>query len=94
MDKALVSLVAANVAFVGSHFAMSHPLRAPMVKALQEKGFSVVYTLISLATFYWVYVAYTAAPAGDQPHGAGSHHRDPSREFTFRVDGLVRRRAQ
>lgn len=65
MDKALVSLVAANVAFVGSHFAMSHPLRAPMVKALQEKGFSVVYTLISLATFYWVYVAYTAAPAGD-----------------------------
>ncbi|MFZ9394519.1 MAG: NnrU family protein [Erythrobacter sp.] len=65
MDNALVSLVAANIAFVGSHFAMSHPLRAPMVKMLQEKGFSVAYTLVSLATFYWVYLAYTAAPAGD-----------------------------
>ena len=65
MNNALVELVAANVAFVGSHFAMSHPLRAPMVKVLQERGFSVVYTLVSLATFYWVYVAYRAAPAAD-----------------------------
>ncbi|HBM72144.1 MAG TPA: MFS transporter, partial [Erythrobacter sp.] len=29
MDHALVSLLAASLAFVGMHFALSHPLRAP-----------------------------------------------------------------
>lgn len=65
MENALVELVAANVAFVGTHFAMSHPLRAPMVKVLKEGGFSAVYSLVSAATLFWVYLAYTAAPAGD-----------------------------
>ncbi|QIG54128.1 MFS transporter [Altererythrobacter sp. BO-6] len=65
MDNTIVELVAANVAFVGSHFAMSHPLRAPMVKLLREGGFSLAYTAVSFATFYWVYAAYTAAPSAD-----------------------------
>ena len=50
MDNALANLVAACLAFVGTHFAMSHPLRAGMVRALGEKGFQGVYTLVSLAT--------------------------------------------
>lgn len=65
MNDALVGLVAANIAFVGSHFAMSHPLRAPMVRLLREGGFSIVYTLVSAATLFWVYSAFKAAPAGD-----------------------------
>lgn len=65
MDNALVELIAANVAFVGSHFAMSHPLRAPMVKLLREGGFSAAYSIVSAAALFWVYSAFKAAPAGD-----------------------------
>lgn len=65
MDNALVELVAANTAFVGSHFAMSHPLRAPMTKLLREGGFNIVYSLVSAAALFWVYLAFKAAPAGD-----------------------------
>ena len=39
------------VAFVGTHFLMSHPLRAPMVRAMGEGPFRGVYSLISLITF-------------------------------------------
>ncbi len=60
----LTSLIAACVAFVGSHFAMSHPLRAPMVRMLGEKGFLGVYSLVSLAAFVWIVLAFRAAPAG------------------------------
>jgi len=62
MHPALVTLIAASIAFVGTHFAMSHPLRAPMVRALGEKGFAGVYSLVSLATFAWMIVAFRAVP--------------------------------
>lgn len=67
MDKSLVMLAAANTAFVGSHFAMSHPLRDPMVRAFGDKGFQGVYTLVSFATLGWVYFAFLAAPGADLP---------------------------
>ena len=63
MDNALVNLLAASIAFVGTHFAMSHPLRAAMVRALGEKGFQGLYSLVSLATFAWMVVAFRGAPA-------------------------------
>lgn len=63
MDDALVNLVAACLAFVGTHFAMSHPLRAGMVGVFGEKGFQGVYSLVSLATFAWMALAFRAAPA-------------------------------
>lgn len=62
MDPALVNLIAASVAFVGTHFAMSHPLRAPLVGALGEKGFAAVYSLVSLATFGWMIWAFRTVP--------------------------------
>ena len=37
--------------FVGLHFLMSHPLRAPMVRALGEKAFGGVYAVVALITF-------------------------------------------
>ncbi|MEM6827952.1 MAG: NnrU family protein [Pseudomonadota bacterium] len=61
----MLELVAANAAFVGTHFAMSHPLRPAMVKALGATGFQVVYSLVSLATFVWVYLAFKSAPSAD-----------------------------
>jgi uncharacterized membrane protein len=65
MDEALTELIAANMAFVGSHFAMSHPLRAPMVRILGDRGFQIAYSLVSLATFAWIYFAFRAAPSSD-----------------------------
>ena len=50
----LESLMIANLLFVGGHLAMSHPLRAPMVGALGERGFLGVYSLVSLALLAWV----------------------------------------
>lgn len=70
MDSAIITLIAANIAFVGTHFAMSHPLRAPMVKALGAGGFQAAYSVVSFATLAWVYVAFKAAPPADLP-GSG-----------------------
>ena len=52
-------------AFVGTHFLMSHPLRAGMIARLGENGFRGVYSLISLITFAGAVWAYRAL--GDQP---------------------------
>ena len=57
-------LILASLAFVGTHFLMSHPLRRSMVSALGEKGFAGVYSLVSLATFVWMIRAY--GPATEQ----------------------------
>jgi uncharacterized membrane protein len=51
---ALTQVVAGTAAFVGTHLAMSHPLRAPLVGRLGEKGFQGVYALVSFATFGWM----------------------------------------
>ena len=56
-------LALASVAFVGTHFLMSHPLRTGMVSALGERGFAGIYSLISLLTFGWMIWAYPAASA-------------------------------
>lgn len=40
-----------SIAFVGTHFLMSHPLRGPMVRAMGEKEFQGVYSLVSLILF-------------------------------------------
>lgn len=56
-------LVIASATFVGTHFLMSHPLRASLVAKLGEKGFAGLYTVVALATFVWVIRAYGPASA-------------------------------
>ena len=56
-------LLAGAISFVGSHFAMSHPLRAPLVARLGEKGFQLLYIVVSLATFYLMVQGFQRAPA-------------------------------
>ena len=53
----------AAAAFVGTHFLLSHPLRAPLVKTLGAGGFMGVYALVAFATLGWLALAYRAAPA-------------------------------
>ena len=57
----MMVLIAA-AAFVGTHFILSHPLRAPLVARLGEKGFLGVYSLVAAITLIWMIVAYRAAP--------------------------------
>ena len=56
-------LVLASATFVGTHFLMSHPFRAPLVAKLGERGFTAVYSLVALATFGWMIHAYGPASA-------------------------------
>ncbi|HYC96089.1 MAG TPA: NnrU family protein [Sphingomicrobium sp.] len=56
-------LALASLAFVGTHFLMSHPLRQPLVARLGEKGFSGLYSIVALLTFGWMIWAYPDASA-------------------------------
>jgi uncharacterized membrane protein len=58
------ALIWSLIAFIGMHFLLSHPLRAPLVNAVGDKAFQGLYTLTALGTFYWVYQAFRAAPRG------------------------------
>ena len=55
-------LLVAAVAFVGTHFIMSHPLRRSLVGAMGERGFSAFYSAVALVTFGMMIVAYRAVP--------------------------------
>jgi len=55
-------LIVASIAFVGFHFLLSHPLRAPIVTRIGEKGFLGVYSLIALITLGGMAHAYAAMP--------------------------------
>lgn len=50
----IVTLEVAAASFVGSHFLLSHPLRRPLVRAMGEKAFLGVYSLVAFATFGWM----------------------------------------
>lgn len=61
----LVSLVAASIALIGTHFALSHPLRAPLAKAIGEGAFMGLYSLVAAACMGWMVFAFRAAPTFD-----------------------------
>lgn len=58
------ALLLAATAFVGTHFALSHPWRAPLIERLGASKFVAVYSLIAIATFLWLVLAWLAAPSG------------------------------
>lgn len=62
MSTSLSPLIAAATAFVGTHFALSHPLRAPLAARLGERGFMALYSLVALATFGWMVTAFRKVP--------------------------------
>ena len=61
MDGTGTVLLAAT-AFVGSHFALSHPLRAQIVARTGEGAFMAIYSVVAVATLAWLAEAYRAAP--------------------------------
>ncbi len=63
MDASML-LMAFSGAFVGSHFLLSHLLRRPLVKAMGDKGFLALYSLVAFATLGGMAWAYPRTPAG------------------------------
>lgn len=61
MDGLLLLLACAG-AFVGTHFILSHPLRRPLVGAIGEKGFLVLYSVVAFASLGAMASAYKKAP--------------------------------
>jgi len=59
----MINLITGAALFVGSHFLMSHPLRAPLVSRIGERGFQVAYSVVAIATFILMVRAYQATPA-------------------------------
>ena len=60
---ALVALELASAAFIGTHLLMSHPLRPGLVKALGERGFAGVYSLVAIVLLWAMSKFYGSAVA-------------------------------
>jgi uncharacterized membrane protein len=52
----------ATAAFIATHFITSTPLRGALVKALGEKAYLALYSLLAFATLGWMVWAYNRAP--------------------------------
>lgn len=53
-----VSLALATAVFVGTHLAMSHPLRPALVKAAGERAFTGLYSLVAAIALLWMILAW------------------------------------
>ena len=60
-----MSLALATLAFVGTHLLLSHPLRPALAGRLGARGFLILYSLVALATFAWIVVAYRQGDDAD-----------------------------
>lgn len=58
----MTQLVLACIAFVGTHFLLSHPLRAPIVARTGEGAFLGIYSAVAFGTLGWMVWAYRAVP--------------------------------
>jgi uncharacterized membrane protein len=56
----LASLILATFAFVGSHFLLSHMFRLKLIGAVGELRFTLLYSIVALATLIWMIIAYRA----------------------------------
>lgn len=59
----MTMLLIALASFVATHLLLSHALRAPLVAAVGEKGFTGVYSLVAFATLGWSVWAWGRAEA-------------------------------
>lgn len=64
MDQGVAQLALACLLFVGSHFALSGPLRAGLVRWLGARGFLALYSLVAMATLGWAIIAFGRSARG------------------------------
>ena len=53
-------LALATIAFVGTHLALSHPLRLQLIRNLGEAGFTLLYSAVAFAALGWMALEYMA----------------------------------
>ena len=58
----IAHLTVATLAFLGTHFVSSTPLRAMLAGAIGERGYLAVYSIAAFATLGWMIWAYGRAP--------------------------------
>ena len=64
-------LALAATLFVGTHLLLPRtPIRGPLVRVVGEKAYSVLYSLIALATLVWMIRAFGEAPRQEVWDGA------------------------
>ncbi len=56
-------LVVATLFLIVTHFALSHPLRAPLVRLLGERGFIFFFMAVAVVALVWMTVAWRDTPA-------------------------------
>jgi uncharacterized membrane protein len=62
MTGTITALALAAILFVGGHFLLSHPLRAPLIRAMGRLPFAGFYSLVVGLGFAWMILAYGHAP--------------------------------
>jgi len=62
LGGSILAVALATLAFVGGHFLLSHPLRAPLMRLTGEKAFSGIYSLLVALAFAWLIYAHAKAP--------------------------------
>src|SRR5690348_10341622 len=77
------------IAFVGLHFLLSHPLRGPLVRAIGEKPFQGVYSLISIITFGLMVYFYRII-GRERRDRVDVACLDPVRRFVHQESGAAR----
>jgi uncharacterized membrane protein len=55
-------LIVAVSLFVGGHELLSHPLRAPIVRVIGGGGFTLLYSIVALASLGWAGQLWKAVP--------------------------------
>lgn len=55
-------LIVTGALFVGTHFILSHPLRAPLADRMGERPFQIVYAVVAIATFIMFVQAWRGMP--------------------------------
>lgn len=72
MTDQLAVLLAALALFVGSHFALSHPLRDRLTAVVGKQGFPLAYSAVAALSFAGVVLAFGNANAATIPLWDGS----------------------
>lgn len=62
LGGSILAVLLGTAGFVLAHVLMSHPLRPAMVRALGEKRFGAVYSIVVALFFAWMLYAYSTAP--------------------------------
>ena len=55
-------LVTTCILFVGSHLALSHPLRDGLARRMGERGFQITYSIVAIATLIMLVQAWRGMP--------------------------------